>query len=612
MERKENVFEKELKEVNINLEDAKKMEAYYDLIGETGVRAENTSFERIKNEKLVKYLSGLKDLPSILDIRFASHAKLDQIREEKRQSLLDEEYAIEQDMDRVKGKLKELEKKEKSLTNKKDEDEKVNSGQKINLDIYEAKKFLADLHSKRDVVRKKMKDLESLDYEALRSILIGAIDYSSITMSLEEEIKNKAKSFKLFEKVSDDPEKVRNLAYMMMSLHKYSVETYPTHPKYPKQTYLKLDVPKAFIEDIFENSNVYSATSETICDIGLAVELTKEFLSNYNFDKKEFDEYLYKVILKGAFAFSNLLEYLRIQDKKEKGSFYHTDAEEEEELIKYFSEDHYDLIQSLIRRFSMVDGEELEEKNGKLLSKLGTISVKLSECSKGYFNRKTIKKLKEELYLPQIEMFKILWEFLKKKYDNLDIIGNNATLEDLVCQFDDPNDPDFPELLDETKEGIEKTYKTISDVHQKFLTLQKDRAAALKDYDERLAKKIEEIKKFAFVKHCDKELLLTNLNGDDLINYIYENAAISAMFEPINEAEKIAREASFDEEAEIRNMSPAELHFAKLKEERNRIALEFSKKVIEETASAAEPKTKTLKNNFLDGLDAYINEDIDD
>lgn len=601
MEKKDlaNVFEKELKEVSKELEDARRMEAYYKLIGESGVRAENASFERIKKEKLVKYIGGLEDLPSILDIRFASHAKLDQIREAKRQELLDEEYAIEQDMDTVKEKLKTLEEKEKSLTSKKDEIEKIDNGKKINADIYEAKKNLVNLYAKRDAVRKKMKDLASLDYETLKLMLIEAINYSSITMSLEEEIKNKAKSLVLFEKVSENPEKVRNLAHMMMSLHKYSVETYPTHPKYPKQKYLDLDVPDEFLNDIFNNSNVYSGTSESICDIDLALELADEYIRNYKFDMVKFKEHISKIISKGSGTFNKLLEYLDIQEKKESGKNYkictNYSCARENELIDYFSKDHYDLIHALINCFEMADGEDFEKKNYRLLSKIGSISVKLDECGKGFFTRGKERKLREEIWKPQIEMFQKIWYYLNDQFNNLDIIDTDViTLEKLVSDADVPNDPDL--LLDDTLDGIENTFNTLTSIREEFNKLKIARDNSLKDYDERIAKKVEEIKKFAYVKHCNKDLLLTDLKGEDLIDYIYDNAAISAMLEPINEAEKIAREASFDEEAEIRNMSPAELHFIKLEEERKRIA----RKHAEEEARIAkenESKTKKLEHN---------------
>ena len=122
-----------------------------------------------------------------------------------------------------------------------------------------------------------------------------------------------------------------------------------------------------------------------------------------------------------------------------------------------------------------------------------------------------------------------------------------------------------------------------------------EREKILRDFIEILVEKIVEkdenddeyeneidvfIKKIAILTNCsisDPSILITTCTGD-LLEEIYERAAIVIAANIIKESREAAQDISFETEANIRGISPAKLHRMKMEEQRTIIEAEAEKK----------------------------------
>ena len=570
-------IENELNEITKKLEESRELESYYQTIGESGERYEEAKCTRIKYEKLYLYFSLLEDLPSIHEKRYASNAQLDSIRDAELNSLRAEEYSYEVNIQTEKDLIKQLQNDEKNNLKEKNQSKKVLRGKSINADIYEAKERQLEYELKLFNVRKRMKYIESLGYEELREDLIGLINDSSNTIKLEQMVLDKGKDFYYFESVAgifeETPKKVMELANGIMEVDQYKKDTRPRFPEFSRERVAALNIPEAMMDDLFNNSNVYSYVNENICDPELANKKADEFLTSYFKEKEIFDTVLYRILKHGGHPFKDMLEYSSIQEEKEKGDLPLDKQLREKNLIEFFSLDHSELISDLIYYLPEEDEEKFERDYHNTIALINSLSYDLKHFSKPIFYRRRIKRIKNRIYGLQIEMYKHLWDKVCSIYNEFNSIKLSEDLTSIVNNYS-------LEYLKSEKDKIDETYKNVSDLSDELREIYMSYDRALRDYEESVEEKAKKVKEEGSYACCKDDILFVKLKGDRLIHYIYENAAISRAYGAVVISQKDTKNNAFDEEARLSYKSPAELHYMKMEEHEKKITEEYEQKIL--------------------------------
>ena len=590
---RKTVFEKGIEVEDSNIKHYAEKVAYYSDIKETGERLEEVSFEKIKHEKIRTYLKFLKNLPSVHAIRYASEAKLNQLRNEELDKLDTQEKLANEEIEIIKSALRGLERDENDNLSEEDDTERIMCGRNINDSIYDEKRQLEIANNKIDKIEKKREYLRSLKVEELREYFINVISNSENLIKQEDFIEEKWRDFSFFEIMSRSPRKVKVLAKKIEELDEYRKEISPKPYDYPRTKWQKKALPNAMVEDIFLNDNVYSSEDEAIVDPGLAHQIACEYARDCYWEKEHFNEKLFKFLRNYGPAYKDLFKYLIIQDRKKIVNLLPSqeDLDKEAEVIDYFSKDHYDDIKSML--YYLDSDGSFETDNYRLIDTVRQISKALKDIPTiSIFKRKKINELRSKLIEPQIKLYRNIWRLAGKMHVSLFKYTRNPAwiLEDYV------NDPDFPLRLVDQQEKVKDIYEDTCDLRDTMRELSEQRNREDAEYNDNIAKKVQEIVDMAGGIKCDSIYLLSTLKGDKLIRYIYDRAAIATVRETIVDSQNEAYNQAFEEEARIRKLSLPDLHRILMKDQEEKLT-EAHIQALKDVVRELQPKTMTLKNS---------------
>lgn len=571
MEKKifEQLFEKELDLADEKLKEARKVDEYYSKsIGEDGERYRHAKCNRIKYEKLVDILEELVDLPLVHQIRYASDAELEELRNQRLNKFRDEEYQVEIAIDDIKKEISDLEDKERINFNESESVAKVNHGKALNEKIYEKRDELKKNKKRLNIIRSEIKAVESLSYPALRELLIDIIPNSSSIVGVESYALSKENDYKLFEKVAENPAEVEKLVELIKGLITAIGTDNQNAFKYDKCKVDRLVIPDDLKEKIFGNGSVYSK-ADCSFDPVLAYEIADKYDDDYKFEKAKFEGFcdLFKIV-------SSHLEILEDMERQLElyPHFLNQDdllfTPEERELKEYFSTSHYADLKSFFDKLFEVSYNIYREYDltAEEVNDLKEMENLLKSIEHNPFRRKQKNKLKNEICKLQLNIFREIRKCLQYQFlDEFKLIPIQENLIDYIkyAKYSDIYD------LDKTKDNV----NTYSDNIDGLLT-ELDQMSKI---DEIAKKKIDEILNQFGCKSVDKQSLVLENNYDSIVDHIYECAALCSVCRTIHESEYAAQCLAFEEEARLRHMSQSELGIKKLEEERTFITDSYEK-----------------------------------
>lgn len=541
-ENDENEFDKKLK--------------YYATVDVDDERYMDAKQGKMYSEWISMTLKPLEKLPYIHSYRYASNLEMDMFRTGQIRRVNTDLFDINGRISHVSGKISELEFIErdfiKSFSENPDNEQDIKDGKNINAEMKCLNEKLDSLLAARRPIADEREKLKTMTTDEIREMAISHIEKSSELLKLEEDITSKAELYQLFYNAAKDPNMVRELARLITELNDFKKSNKP------KRVYLDYNnkLPEDLAKLIYDDPKVCNG------NMLLDPEKAREIMNDY------WQDFYNQCQVFGKMATVRYMYPIRNLEELARRSEIHAPLGE---IYDYFKQDLYDVLLD----FYCYDFNDIDDNN--VLRKLEELNNKLSLLERQYFVRREKNEVKSERTGVQIHAFSELKQFYIDKFKSFDKLP--------LVEDEDFFNPSLNCSESDMRLRIERIELAIS-----------EREKILRDFIETLVEKIVEkdenddeyeneidvfVKKIAILTNCsisDPSILITTCTGDNLLEEIYERAAIVKAANIIKESREAAQDISFETEANIRCISPAKLHRMKMEEQRTIIEAEAEKK----------------------------------
>lgn len=612
--------DKSLSEIKSKLEQAQIEGLFFKQINEGGQYYKNAQSRIIKNQIELECLSQFTSLPEILYFKYASNDRIRELLEEKIQSITERinklNESIKTDEDNINALLKE----QKELADEysdlqKDSDSSPEKAATVQTLFSKAHNLDNTIKEYENIKAKKEKDLEGLKYfyneivdmsdDEYRNFIINGIEGSEKLLKRIEHIKANKENYKIFARASKSASRLNKFTELLTKLHIASLIK-PDPVFYEKKSDLIGKTPVRLLDTVYSNTKIYNPATGELVDPAAVCEAIKEYYSTYTEQLKTYKDIRRDLDCSGK-EIAALYKYEKACKEANVDEIVYgnpNNTDKQNEVLEFFTKNHMERLLELCN-----DGFNNHEAE--------IIDYKFYVYNnKKFFRKKRKIEFMRSLVKEQIEIIRQKRDYLKEKQDTI----THLPIVDLIDS--DANNTKFLTNMD----------NTVNSLHEKLGELIKTFEGLVNEYNRNAEKQknnvlgiVNEILKLTSCGEYDLSLLINKETGDDLVTKIYQNAALYDAALLIYDLEEEAKQVSLSEEAKLNGMTVEEFAVRRLSEQRemylkmledqrvNYLNTKNNKTSNDSTdGKPAQVKTLKSKSDYLNGLYAYINEDIDD